>query len=35
MRKKTHSLFGGLLDLRGFLTDEVYANYYLSNENAV
>jgi len=30
--KKTHSLFGGLLDLRGFLTDEVYANYYLSNE---
>ena len=30
--KKTHSLFGGLLDLRGFLTDEVYSNYYLSNE---
>ncbi len=23
--KKTHSLFGGLLDLRGFLTDEVYS----------
>ncbi len=30
--KKTHSLFGGLPDLRGFLTDEVYTNYYLSNE---
>jgi cytidylate kinase len=30
--KKTHSLFGGLLDLRGFVTDEVYSNYYLSNE---
>jgi cytidylate kinase len=30
--KKTYSLFGGLLDLRGFMPDEVYANYYLSSE---
>jgi cytidylate kinase len=30
--KKTYSLLGGLLDLRGFLTDDVYTNYYLSNE---
>jgi cytidylate kinase len=30
--KKTHSLFGGLLDLRGFITDEAYSNYYLSHE---
>jgi cytidylate kinase len=30
--KKTYNLFGGLLDLRGFMPDEVYANYYLSNE---
>jgi cytidylate kinase len=30
--KKTYSLLGGFLDLRGFLTDDVYTNYYLSNE---
>lgn len=30
--KRTHSLFGGLIDLRGFQPDEVYPNYYLSNE---
>ncbi len=30
--KKTYSLLGGLFDLRGFLSDEVYSNYYLSNE---
>jgi len=30
--KRTHSLFGGLIDLRGFQPDEVYPDYYLSNE---
>jgi cytidylate kinase len=30
--KKTNTLFGGLLDLRGFLTDDAYGNYYLSDE---
>jgi cytidylate kinase len=30
--KVRHSIFGGLLDLRGFGADEVYSNYYLSNE---
>jgi cytidylate kinase len=30
--KKTYSLLGGLLDLRGFMTDDIYTNYYLSNE---
>jgi cytidylate kinase len=30
--KKHFNLFGGLLGLRGNLTDDVYSNYYLSNE---
>jgi cytidylate kinase len=30
--KKTNTIFGGLLDLRGFLTDDAYGNYYLSDE---
>ena len=30
--KKHFSLFGGLLGLRGNLADDVYSNYYLSNE---
>lgn len=28
-----HSLFGGLFGMRNSLVDEVYAGYYLSNEN--
>lgn len=30
--KKHFSLFGGLLGLRSSMTDDVYSNYYLSNE---
>ncbi len=30
--KKRFSLFGGLLGLRGSATDDVYLNYYLTNE---
>lgn len=30
--KARHSILGGLLDLRGIWPDEVYSNYYLSNE---
>lgn len=30
--KKSHSLFGGLLDLRTIHSDDFYGNYYLSNE---
>ena len=30
--KKRFSLFGGLLGLRGSATDEIYLNYYLTNE---
>jgi cytidylate kinase len=30
--KKHFSLFGGPVDLRGSFTDEVFSNYYLSNE---
>lgn len=30
--KARHSIFGGLLDLRGFWADEIYSDYYLSNE---
>ena len=30
--KGHHSIFGGLLAIRGSMVDEVYSNYYLSNE---
>lgn len=30
--KKSHSIFGGLLDLRTIHSDDFYGNYYLSNE---
>ncbi len=30
--KASHSIFGGLLDLRSFSSDEVYSTNYLSNE---
>lgn len=30
--KKSHSIFGGLLNLQNTFSDEFYTNYYLSNE---